>query len=87
MFLPLTRRLVRLTRKLVYLPISLYLPNEKPAQRAGVCLLFSLFENDVLAELFGVLFELNLARNELFVLARPIHLPRGGVLEYYESVL
>ena len=50
-------------------------------------LILSLFKNDVLAELFGVLFKLDLAGHELFVLARPIHLPRGGVLEYYESVL
>jgi hypothetical protein len=53
----------------------------------NLALLFSLFKNDVLAELFGVLFELYLAGNELFVFARPIHLPRGGVLEYDKLVL
>ena len=68
-------------------PILPFLPNKKPALWAGFLLLLRLFKNDVLAELFGVLFKLDLARNELFVLARPIHLPRGGVLEYYESVL
>ena len=66
---------------------SYHTRNKKPAHRAGFLLLFSLLKNDVLAELFGVLFKLDLAGHELFVLARPIHLPRGGVLKYYESVL
>ena len=43
-------------------------------------LLFSLFKNDVLAQLFAVLFELDFAGHELAVFARPIHLAGGRVL-------
>jgi hypothetical protein len=75
------------SRKLCVADSAPHITYEKTALMGGFLLFLALLENDVLAELLGVLFKLYFARNELLVLARPIHLPRGGVLELYEAFL
>ena len=50
-------------------------------------LLLRLLEDDVLARLWVVLFKLDLARHELLILARPVHLPGALRLELYELIL
>ena len=52
-------------------------PNEA---RGGEVLFLSLFEDDSLAELFGVFFELDFAFYFALILARPIHLASLFVL-------
>jgi len=46
---------------------------------AEYTLFFRFFKNDVLAQLFAVLFELDFAGHQLAVFARPIHLAGGCV--------
>ena len=50
-------------------------------------LFFPFFEHNVLARLWIILFELDLARHELPVFARPVHLSGTFRFKLYELVL
>ncbi len=58
-----------------------------PRERGVFVLLLRLLEGDVLAGLGIVLLELDLARDELLVLARPIHLTGRFVAQLDETIL
>lgn len=54
---------------------------------AKTLLLLCFLKYHVFAEFFAVFLELYFLRDKLLVLARPIHLPRGGVFEHDELIL
>jgi hypothetical protein len=66
---------------------SFSFPNRGEKKEAECLLLLAFFEDDVLSGFGIVLFELDLAGDQLLVLAGPVHLSGAFVFKLYELVL